>query len=236
LTAWASSGYEELLELIDHQQDPTITPNRGALPPGLASLREEGLPRDEREPFRPIRQRALDHPSIRLREGSHLDGQLTERRPARNEQRRRPQGRPRVSHKPLLTQPGDHASAQQRGLACPRSTGDHEQPRVSQESRQSAQDFPGRLRAPEEQIRVIRLEGTQPSVWRAGHGRPDDVACLDLMAVEVVVLPVVRAELESGRPTGANERERMYAGLAGALLVARHPIFPASAHCDSRHQ
>jgi hypothetical protein len=127
---------EQLLELVDHQQQPAprcglAALSRAAIPiPGRPGwLRQGCLPRRKREPLRRRVQPPPHRGRVGARQHRHPQRQLIQRRVGRGEQQTRPPRRSRRGRQPRRPDPRQHPRPQKRRLPCPRH---HQQPRARQ--------------------------------------------------------------------------------------------------------
>ena len=166
---------EQLLELVDHQQQPArsslISLGRAAIRfasrPGWPG--QGGLPGGEREPVRIGGQASAHRRRVRPRQRRHPQRQLIQRRPGRGEHHARPRRRSRRGGQPILADPRQHPGPQQRRLPRARRPGHHQQPRARQQPRHPVQHLGGGRFPAEEPPRVLLPERGEPAVRRTGH-------------------------------------------------------------------
>ena len=110
---------KQLLELVNHQQQPGALPRAGCLVSRrTARLRHTGLARGQRETSRIDVQPSPYCGRVRPCQLRHPDGQFLQWRPSRGEQQARPGSRLRRGHQPSSPHPRKHTRPQQRRFPC----------------------------------------------------------------------------------------------------------------------
>ena len=213
---------EQLLELVDHQQQPALQRGLTALGRGAISVpgrpgwpRQGGLPRGQGKPSRIGLQPPPNRGRIGSRQQRHPQRQLIQRRPGRGEHQAWPRRRPRRGRQPRRPDPRQHSRPQQRRLPRPRHPRHHQQPRARHVPRHPLQHLGGGRFAAEEERRVLLPEHAQPAVGGTGHrsrprprargGRPD-LCGRDVAAGR-------RHEQFFGRPGQAQRTGQQYRGV-----------------------